>query len=50
MKIIYKNKNDFKKYLIELGANESTIKILKYAYSINFTNKNLKIIFSDSEV
>ena len=45
MKIIYVNRDDFKKELIGAGAKESEINILKYLYSLNLTKENIKIIF-----
>lgn len=50
MEIVKVNRQDFEKALLEAGAKETQIDILKYVYSIKLNNKNISIIFNDSEV
>lgn len=50
MEIVKVNKQDFQKVLLEAGAKETEMDILKYVYSIKFIYKNLNIILTTSEV
>ena len=50
MEIVKVNKEEFQKVLLEAGANETEINILKYINNIKFINKNINIVFTDSEV
>ena len=50
MAIAIVNKEEFQKALLEAGVNETEIKILKYINNIKFINKNINIVFTDSEV
>ena len=50
MEILKMNRDYFQKKLIEAGATEKEINLLKHIYSIKLKNRNISIVFNDSEV
>lgn len=50
MEILKLNRDYLRKFLIEAGATEEDINLLKHIYSIKLKDKNINIVFDDSEV
>lgn len=50
MEILKMDRDYLKKLLIEAGATEDVTNILEHIYSIELKDKNINIVFDDSEV
>lgn len=49
MEILKMDRDYLKKLLIEAGATEDVTNILEHIYSIKLKDRNIKVVFNDSE-